>query len=147
MPACIVSLCAVIECWKNTLAHVYHIRNLAPVSKENKCCTSQHTHIAIVESVHRLHNKTCLFLFFVCYGEWLKHIHVYVLLDRELGLRMSITLLSLPISHDSDVTSFLTAGPGRTINWLIKIEGHCPSDNNEVSRALLSSFQALLVMM
>ena len=47
----------------------------------------------------------------------------------------------LPISHGSDVTSFLTAGPGRTINWLIKIEGHRPPDNNEVSRA--SPFYAL----
>ena len=49
---------------------------------------------------------------------------------------MSITKLCLPISRDSDVTSFLTAGPGRTINWLIKIEGHRPPDNNEVTRAL-----------
>ena len=42
----------------------------------------------------------------------------------------------LPISRDSDVTSFLTAGPGRTIIWLIKIEGHRTVDNNKVARAL-----------
>ena len=42
----------------------------------------------------------------------------------------------LPISRDSDVTYFLTAGTGRTIIWLIKNEGHRPPDNNEVSRAL-----------
>ena len=41
-----------------------------------------------------------------------------------------------PTSCDSDVTSFLTAGPGRTIIWLIKIEGHHRPDNNEISRAL-----------
>ena len=42
----------------------------------------------------------------------------------------------LPISCNSDITSFLTAGPRRTIIWLIKIEGHRPPDNNVVSRAL-----------
>ena len=30
-----------------------HVRDLAPVSNENKSCTSQHTHITIVELVHR----------------------------------------------------------------------------------------------
>ena len=42
----------------------------------------------------------------------------------------------LPISRHSDVTFLLTARPGRTIIWLIKIEGHRPPDNNEISRAL-----------
>ena len=30
-----------------------HVRDLAPVSKENKRCTSQHTRITIVELEHR----------------------------------------------------------------------------------------------
>ena len=115
---------------------MYHVRDLAPVSKENKRCTSQHTHIAIVELVHRLYGKTCIFLFFVRYHERLKHVHVYVVLDRELGLGINNIAQCLPISRDSDVTSFLTAGPLRMIIWLIKIEGHRPPDNNEVSRAL-----------
>ena len=42
----------------------------------------------------------------------------------------------LPISRDSDVTTFLIAGPGRMIILLIKIEGHRPPDNNEVSCVL-----------
>ena len=50
------------------MARVYHIRNLAPVSKENKLCMSQHTHITIVELVHRLHGKTRIFLF--CLQPW-----------------------------------------------------------------------------
>ena len=86
--------------------------------------------------MHRLHGIRGIFFFFVRYREWLKHIHVYVLRDRELGLGMSMTKLCLPISRDSDITSFLTAGPGRTIIWLITIEGHRPPDNNEVPRAL-----------
>ena len=31
----------------------------------------------IVELVHRLHGKTCIFLFSVRYHEWLKHVYVY----------------------------------------------------------------------
>ena len=58
--------------------------------------------------------------------------------DRELSLGMSITKLSGYPFHMTlaSLRSFLTAGPGRTIIWLIKIEGHRPPDNNEVSRAL-----------
>ena len=44
-----------------TVAHVHHVRNLAPVSKEIKWCTSQHMHITIVETVHRLHSKTHIY--------------------------------------------------------------------------------------
>ena len=42
------------EC-QHILARVYHVSDLAPVSKENKCCMSQHTHITIVELKHGLH--------------------------------------------------------------------------------------------
>ena len=42
----------------------------------------------------------------------------------------------LPISRDSDVTSFLTAVHGHTLIWLTKIEGHRSPDNNEVFRTL-----------
>ena len=72
------------------MARVHHVRDLALVSKENKRkCTSQHTHIPIVEVEYRLHGKTRIFFFFVRYREWLKLIHVYVLWDRELGPEMS----------------------------------------------------------
>ena len=118
-------------------ARVYHARNLAPVSKENKRCTSQHTHIIIVELVHRLHGKTHIFLFFVCNRGWLKHIHCSYFVGQGTGPGNEHNKAKcLPISRDSNVTSFLTAGPGRTIIWLIKSEGHRPPANNEVSCSL-----------
>ena len=42
----------------------------------------------------------------------------------------------LPIFRDSEVTSFLTAGPGCTKIWLIDFEGDRTTDKNKVSRAL-----------
>ena len=47
------------------MAHMYHIPNLAPVSKENKRCTSQHTHITIVEFLKGHHFKASIFYIFV----------------------------------------------------------------------------------
>ena len=105
--------------------------------KENEHCTSQHTHITIVELVPRLYDKTRISIFFVLNRGWLKHIHsLYVVGHRTGPGNWHNKAQCLPISLDSDVTSFLTAGPGRTINWLIKNEGHRSPDNNEVSRAL-----------
>ena len=65
------------------MARVYHVNYLTSVSEENKRCPSQHTHITIVELVHRLHGKTRIFLLFIHSREWLEHIHVYVLRDSE----------------------------------------------------------------
>ena len=92
-----------------------------------------------------------VFLFFVRNRGWLKHIHsLYCVGERTGPGNEHNKAQCLPISRDSDVTSFLTAGPGRTEIWLIKIEGHRPPDNNEVSRALpsysLRSLAAPLVM-
>ena len=96
MPACIASY---VVNGERTVACVYHVRDLVPIYKENKRCTSQHKPNTIVELVHRLHGKTGVFFFFVRFREWLKHIHIYVLWDRELGLGMSITKLSVYPFH------------------------------------------------
>ena len=125
---------------KKTMARVYHVlvRNLATVSKENKRSTSQQTPISIVEIVHRFHGKTRIFLFFVRNRGWLKHIHSLYFVGQRTGPGNEHNKTQcLPISRDSDVTSFLTAGSdGRPKIWLMKNEGHRPLDNNEVSRAL-----------
>ena len=98
------------------MTRVYHVRNLAPVSKENKRCTSQHTHITIVELVHRLHGKTRIFLFFVRSRGWLKHIHSLYFVGQRTGPGNEHNKAQcLSISRDSDVTSFLTVGAGGTI--------------------------------
>ena len=68
------------------MARVYHVRNLAPVSKENKRCTSQQTPISIVELVHRFHGKTRIFLFFVRNRGWLKQfIHNLYFVGQRTG--------------------------------------------------------------
>ena len=92
-----------------------------PVSKENQRCMSQHTHITIVELVYRLYDKTLIFLFFVRNLGSLKHIHSSYVVGHiiELGLGMgSVFTHFTPGLHaiPYDVTSFSTAGPGRTIN-------------------------------
>ena len=122
---------------KKTMARVYHIRNLAPVPKENKRCTSQQTPISIAELVHRFHGIMRIFLFFVLNRGWLKHIHSLYFVEQRTGPGNEHNKAQcLPISRDSDVTSFLTAGPGRPKIWLMKNEGHRPPDNKEVSCAL-----------
>ena len=84
---------------------------------------SQHLHITIVELLHRLHDKTRIFLFFVRYRGWLRHIHRSNVVEHRTGPgNWHNKAQCLPISSDSD---FL----------FNRIEGHRP-DNNEVSRAL-----------
>ena len=139
MPACIANY--VVNADGNNGAPFSRM-HLAPVSKENKRCTSQDTHITIVELVHRLLGKTRIFPFFVRNGGWLKHIHSLCFVGERTGPGNEHNKAKcLPISRDSDVTSFLTAGTGRMEIWLIIIEGHRPPDNNVVSRAL--AFYAL----
>ena len=109
MPACIGSY---LVNGKKTVAREYHMRNLAPVYKEKKRCTSQHTHITIVELVHRLHGKTCIFFIFVRNRGCLKHIHSLYFVGQRTGPGNEHNKAQcLSISSDSDVTSFLTAGP------------------------------------
>ena len=125
VPACIGSY---VDNAKNSGVRASRTRSSARFTK-NKRCTSQHTHINIVILVHRLRDKTRIFLLFIHSREWLKHIHAYVLWDRERGLGMSIIKLCLPIS--SDWRHFHL----RAKIWLMDFEGHRTADKNEDSCA------------